>query len=72
MATSPSNWRDGIKTHTEYQDFSTQLKATMSYNRDLESDREAKRKHDEMLKKNASDRLKRNADWNKKNKSKNS
>lgn len=40
----------------------------MSYNRDLETDREAKRKHDEMLKKNASDRLRRNADWNKKNK----
>ena len=54
-----------------FQIFSTQLKATMSYNRDLESDREAKRKHDEMLKKNASDRLKRNAEWKKKNKSKN-
>lgn len=40
----------------------------MSYNRDLETDREAKRKHDELLKKNAAERLKRNAQWNKKNK----
>lgn len=42
----------------------------MSYDRDLETNRAAKRKHDEMLKKNAADRLRRNAEWNKKNKSK--
>lgn len=40
----------------------------MSYNKDLESNRNAKRKHDEMLKKNAADRLKRNAEWAKKHK----
>lgn len=58
----------GVQLSYALPNFSTQLKAAMSYNRDLETDREAKRKHDEMLKKNASDRLRRNADWNKKNK----
>lgn len=43
----------------------------MSYNRELETDREAKRKHDETLKKNAADRLRGNAEWKKKNKNKN-
>lgn len=40
------------------------------YNKDLETDREAKHQHDQNLKKAASERLARNAAWNKKNKSK--
>jgi hypothetical protein len=42
----------------------------MSYNRELETNRTAKQAHDETLKKNAADRLKRNAEWNRKNKTK--
>lgn len=40
----------------------------MSYNKDLESSKKAKQAHDENLKKNAAERLKRNAEWNKKHK----
>lgn len=38
----------------------------MAYMKDIEADAVAKRKHDEMQKKNAADRLRRNAEWNKK------
>ncbi len=38
------------------------------YNKQLESDREAKRQHDENLKKAAAERLARNAKWNKSHK----
>lgn len=41
----------------------------MSYNKELETNADAKREQDETMKKNAADRLKRNADWNKKNRS---
>jgi len=36
----------------------------MSYNKELETDKEAKRAHDKLLKENAADRLKRNKAWN--------
>lgn len=39
----------------------------MSYNKYLESNAEAKREHDENMKKAAADRLKKNAEWVKKN-----
>lgn len=42
----------------------------MSYNRYLETDREAKRQHDENMKKAAAERLARNAAWNRANKPK--
>lgn len=42
----------------------------MSYNKELETNREAKQEHDETLKKNASERLRKNAAWNKANRSK--
>lgn len=42
----------------------------MSYNRYLETDREAKRQHDESMKKAAAERLARNAAWNRANKPK--
>jgi hypothetical protein len=42
----------------------------MSYNRYLESNRDAKRASDETLKKTAAERLKKNAEWTKRNKSK--
>lgn len=51
--------------------FSTaNLNIPMSYNRELETNRNAKQAHDETLKKNAAERLKRNAEWNRKNKTK--
>ena len=46
------------------------LNRPMSYNRELETNRNAKQAHDETLKKNAAERLKRNAEWNRKNKTK--
>ncbi len=36
----------------------------MSYNRDLESNREAKQEHDKNMKLAAAERLKKNATWN--------
>ena len=41
---------------------------TMSYNKELESNQEAKREHDKNMKANAAARLKKNAEWNKRNK----
>lgn len=38
------------------------------YNREIETNREAWVKHQESLKANASTRLKKNAEWNKRNK----
>ena len=40
------------------------------YNRYLESDADAKRQHDETLKKNAATRLRTNQEWNRKNRPK--
>ncbi len=45
-------------------------KVNMSYNKYLETDKQAKRDHDAAMKANAAERLKKNAEWNKKNKSK--
>lgn len=42
----------------------------MGYNKDLETNRAAKLAHDENMKKNAAERLKKNAAWNKANRSK--
>lgn len=42
----------------------------MSYNYELETNRDAKAAHNENQKKNAAERLKKNADWNKKYKTK--
>ena len=42
----------------------------MSYNKELETNQEAKREHDKNLKANAAERLKKNAEWNRKNKQK--
>lgn len=42
----------------------------MSYNKYLESNQEAKREHDKNMKANAAERLKKNAEWNKRNKQK--
>lgn len=41
---------------------------TMNYNRDLETDVQAKRDYDKRQKELASERLKRNADWNRQQK----
>lgn len=38
----------------------------MSYNKELETDRDAKREHDANMKKNAADRLKTNREWKQK------
>lgn len=43
---------------------------TMSYNKELETNQEAKREHDKNQKANAAERLKKNAEWNRKNKQK--
>lgn len=40
----------------------------MSYNKELETDRQAKREHDENMKKNAADRLKANREYKQKRK----
>ena len=40
----------------------------MAYNKYLESNQEAKREHDKNMKANAAERLKKNAEWNKRNK----
>ena len=42
----------------------------MSYNKDLESNQEAKQAYDKRMKENAAERLKKNAAWNKANKAK--
>lgn len=42
----------------------------MSYNKYLETNQEAKREHDKTLKANAAARLKKNVEWNRKNKAK--
>lgn len=40
----------------------------MSYNRELETNRDAKLAHDENMKKLAAERLKKNAEWRKRTK----
>jgi len=41
----------------------------MSYNRELETNRAAKLEHNETLKKNAAERLRKNAQWLRENRS---